>query len=238
MLEILPFQEKRKVVLVSRVENIRQKLDLDIPEDLIELSEKDPDTFTEEESVAVTYTSVYLELANHFYKEYPTFYKERVLNIPPEVFMYLTEEKLQALEVTSADSLRYQITQKSKLPRPMISDLAAFLAYTTSPYFVANRQDPIKLLLAFDAILILLTGLITIIEQYDVVPSRRYKILPKPYQKALKNIITSQKTLELIAKATNSKKGSKKRLRILHKRLGIYTKKKPPFVKQKKNASI
>jgi hypothetical protein len=60
-------------------------------------------------------------------------------------------------------------------------------------------------------------------------PSRRYLFLPKTYQKMLKQILMSQETLEKLALTLKSTKKAKRTLRILHKRYGIYTEKKPKF---------
>lgn len=58
---------------------------------------------------------------------------------------------------------------------------------------------------------------------------RAYLALPKPYQKAIKRYYTSKATLANLGDFLQSKKKAKKYLRILHKRLGIYTEKKPPL---------
>lgn len=64
---------------------------------------------------------------------------------------------------------------------------------------------------------------------------RPFHILPKPYQAMLKRVYMDQQTLEELASFLKSKKKAKKYLRILHKRLGIYTAKKPPFVQASRN---
>jgi hypothetical protein len=63
-------------------------------------------------------------------------------------------------------------------------------------------------------------------------PKRRYLFLPATYRKALKKTLTSEITLQALAAELKSAKKAKRTLRILHRRYGIYTTKKPKFVKK------
>lgn len=58
---------------------------------------------------------------------------------------------------------------------------------------------------------------------------RPYKLLPKPYQKRIKTTYTSKHTRDGLATFLDSKKKARRYMRIFHKRLGLYTKRKPPF---------
>lgn len=104
---------------------------------------------------------------------------------------------------------------------PVIAPKYAF--DTTLPWTKLRIQNILEALLTLEEILS--------IKSETIIPRKRTSILLKPYQKHIKRLLTSEYIRDSLAKSMNSKKGAKKFLRVMHKRLGIYTKRKPPFHK-------
>lgn len=95
-----------------------------------------------------------------------------------------------------------------------------YITDTTLPWTIARVSNPLEALLTLEEIA---KG------ANETFPKRRITILPKTHQKLLKRVYTSHLILDSLSKTIASNKKAAKTLRILHKRLGIYTKKKPPF---------
>jgi len=102
--------------------------------------------------------------------------------------------------------------------------LATALAPVVSP--VAMKTDTAFSLATLEVPMLILSQL-----SIALTVKRAYLVLPKPYQKAIKRTYISITTLKKLSAFLESNKKAKKYLRIMHKRLGIYTKKKPPLNK-------
>jgi len=108
--------------------------------------------------------------------------------------------------------------------RVTLEVLATALAPVASP--VAMKKNELFSLATLEVPMLLLSQLANALGV-----KRAYEVLPKPYQKAVKKTYTNATTLEQLGAFLQSKKKARKYLRIMHKRLGIYTAKKPPFAK-------
>ncbi|MCC7304043.1 hypothetical protein IT418_01350 [bacterium] len=106
---------------------------------------------------------------------------------------------------------------------PSLENIATILTPVVSPGIVTNEQLPWTLA-RLELPVILLRKLAIAIGTKETLD-----VLPKPYRKAIKKLYTNKTTQVHLAEFLQSAKRSKRYLRIMQKRLGIYKERKPPF---------
>ena len=142
------------------------------------------------------------ELEKHFKKAYPTF--------------------AFGTGTVTADTVAIVFGKQTVIGAVSLEVLATALASVASP--VAMKTDTAFSLATLEVPMLLLSQL-----SMALTVKRAYLVLPKPYQKAIKRTYIRVTTLKKLGAFLESNKKAKKYLRIMHKRLGIYTKKKPPL---------
>lgn len=148
--------------------------------------------------------AITIELRKYFSDYYPTLeFGTDELDLPPNVLVLDTQK------ITSLPTFESFSHEVARVTSP------ALLTDVSIPWTLRRLEVPM-LLLIFAA---------------KKITKSPYLLLPKPYQKILKRVYTSQETNDKFAVFLESKKRAKKYMRIFQKRLGIYSKRKPPFSK-------
>lgn len=106
---------------------------------------------------------------------------------------------------------------------PSINNIASILTPVVSPAVVQNEPLPWTLT-RLELPVALLRKLAT-----EIGTKETLDVLPKSYRKAIKKLYTNKATQTRLAEFLQSGKRAKRYLRIMHKRLGIYKERKPPF---------
>ncbi|WKZ29838.1 MAG: hypothetical protein QY314_03440 [Candidatus Dojkabacteria bacterium] len=213
-MDFVPFQAKRRITSSKRL--IKKAvmfgyLDSDAAKELSSLGTTETTSPSSQHFSALSLIAITVELAAYLKKQY-------ALAIPSSKALSLAD--LEAIASSHASDPAALKTGTFELLLEAASLFSRFLTdiQQNKPVLHKDLQQ--------------LLVILQIVNQNLPSPEgKRYKILPPVYQTFVKRILTSMQTRDNIAREVESKKKSRKYLRILHKQYGIYSKKKPPFQK-------
>ncbi|GEM_PF-2948744 len=243
-MDLLPFQSKRKITFESGITSIARTF---VPsEHFKHYREFYALTSSNPQKIETTYnyiiSAVFLELCKYLHKHYPSLISKDI-TITSQFLNELCTADLQILPYkcllidTKKQTLYTTKTKEEIKTDDLISDIARILSIFTSPVlFRENTKNGIPLWI-LDSLLIGLTKLVYLYKK-DQDGSRNTNLLnflPAPYRKMIEKTLKRKTTLDGLFLELKSKKKTKKYVRILQKRFGVYHKKKPPFIIDKQN---
>lgn len=243
-MDLLPFQSKRKITFESGITSIARAFVP--PEHFRHYKDFYALTATHSQNPETSYnyivSAVFLEFSKYLHKHYPSLLSQDI-TVASKYLNELCTSDLQILPYkcllidTQKQTLYTTKTKEEIKTDDLISDIARILSIFTSPtLFRENTKEGIPLWI-LDSLLIGLTKLEYIYEQNEsnTKNTSLLRLLPAPYRKMVEKTLKRKTTLDGLFMQLKSKKKTKKYLRILQKRFGVYHKKKPPFIIEKQN---
>jgi hypothetical protein len=161
-----------------------------------------------------------------------------------ELVPFQTKRKKQfPVGTTQSEAVLLELTKHFKKVYPEFVFVESITPNTANTHVFGTRKVPTNISLSNLAALYLQTQDFPTLKNLELFMlnlqtialsakiKRAYLVLPKPYQMAVIRQYSSMATFDSLATELASKKRAKKYLRILQKRMGIYTKKKPGFIR-------
>ncbi len=210
----IPFAQERKTTLHSRCKFLCKQFQLC----------KNSSPTTQPEHLA--YIIAMLEFLKFYKKHYPSIYTDLTKHISDAIIL-TNNHPLNLKQMFNCNQYKLYTSKyaisKNLLPKPQLLYLIGYsLTKLTQIYYAPNRLNK----------LCVLESLVVVVHQlklhYSL--SKRFKLIMPPYYRyAIGKVFKQQAILKQVQNIVKSNKKGKKYMRILQKRLRIYTQKKKPF---------
>lgn len=232
-MDLLPFQSKRKLTVRGLLRKAQSFSFAENYAPQIKVIFDDADAENLESIRKAGSIAILLEVLDHVRKQFPKTWEKVSSEFDFSSLLSDSQSHIFTIlkEKTTLYTTYYSLDATSSTS--VFMDVPFVLTELLSPVVFAQLPGNSIPLWVCDSIVVLLEALKFCLEESEQ-PKKLINLLPATYQKYVKKTLLNEETLLKLSEFLHSRKKAKKYLRIILKRLGIFSRKKPPFSVAKK----